>query len=585
MNHMWKRIKMSFHSLTFRWILVLCMVILPLNVLTIVIARTVLQSYEERVRESQFNQLKIYADSVNNGFVNVQELIQEFFDSRTLLVFNYGDSSDSVFQVLDFKDRLGSNIILKSTQGEMYIWDKEKDIISFFSMRRAFSGEKREKIRTCLQSEEIQGESMTAIQVEDSTIMVRQYNFQRFSLGVLNDAQYILQDYWESCGDIKGEVFLADQSGKALLKYSGSGAENVTTAQTVENLRHKDDDFFLSQEINFGNYQIIQIISRTELMENLPVLVNVLYMLTIVSFIALPILCIFAVRLVLQPLVKLVGAMRELERGNLEYHLVTKTGTYQMDFLYYSFNHMTDELHSLIIESYEKEIERLKTDAINIRLQVNQHMLLNSLNTIYNLNRSGKTDQSNEFTKLLIKYFRYVLRADVGLVRVKEEMDFVNDYLQIQKIRFPDSFTSVYCIEEKAEEILIPQLLVQNFVENTVKYGLILGTEIEILINIRIEGERMVLSICDTGNGIHPEILKHLQNGEVVEDSLGKHIGIWNCRRRLKYYYGEEYVLNITSAEGAGTQVWVELPIQPMEQDAAARKIHQMDKTTQEQGI
>lgn len=111
MNHTWKRIKMSFHSLTFRWILVLCMVILPLNVLTIVIARTVMQSYEERVRESQFNQLKIYADSVNNGFVNAQELIQEFFDSRTLLVFNYGGSSDSVFQVLDFKDRMGSNII------------------------------------------------------------------------------------------------------------------------------------------------------------------------------------------------------------------------------------------------------------------------------------------------------------------------------------------------------------------------------------------------------------------------------------------------------------------------------------------
>lgn len=205
-------------------------------------------------------------------------------------------------------------------------------------------------------------------------------------------------------------------------------------------------------------------------------------------------------------------------------------------------------------------------------------MLLNSLNTIYNLNRTGKIEQSNEFTRLLTKYFRYVLRSEVGLVTVREEMDFVHDYLQIQKIRFPDSFVNVYSVEEEAEEVLIPQLLIQNFVENAIKYGLNLGDETEILIVVRLEGERLILSICDTGNGMEPETLKLLQEGRIIEDQMGRHIGVWNCRRRLKYYYGDDYVISITSGKGQGTQVWMELPARPMEQEEAARKVHQMSK-------
>ncbi len=583
MRRLWWRIRLSFRSLTFRWILVLCAVILPLNILTIVIAREVLRSYEERVQEAQYNQLKIYADGVNSQMENVQELIREFFDAQTLLVLNQGADGDSVLQVLDFKNRLGNNIILENIQGEMYIWDKEKDIISFITMNQAFSAVKRNELRGYLQEGTIPQSGVSMVRTEDSVIMVRQYDFQKFALGILNDAQYILKDYWESSGEMKGEVYLTDQTDGVVLKYDASGTGNITSGLCMEDLLQREDDFLTSQKIHFGSCQIIQVIPHAEYMKTLPALVNVLYILTLLSFVALPLLCVFAMKLVLKPLVTLVCAMRELEGGNLEYHLEIKTGTYQMDFLYRCFNHMVDELHSLIIESYEKEIERLQTDAINIRLQVNQHMLLNSLNTVYNLNRSGKIDQSTEFTKLLIKYFRYVLRANVGLVSVKEEIDFVHDYLQIQKIRFPNSFTSVYSVEEKAEEVLIPQLLIQNFVENTVKYGLILGSEIEILINVRLEREKLVLSICDTGNGMQPERLKQLQDGEVIEDRLGKHIGIWNCRKRLKYYYGTEYVLNITSTPGEGTQVWMELPVQPMEREAAAQKIHQMEKEGREQ--
>ena len=106
-------------------------------------------------------------------------------------------------------------------------------------------------------------------------------------------------------------------------------------------------------------------------------------------------------------------------------------------------------------------------------------MVLNFLNTIYSLSQVGKNEQIGEFSILLMNYFRYVLRQNVDLVPVKEELDFVRNYLEIQKMRFPNSFTCVYSMEPEAENIPIPQLLIENCVENAVKYGLIMGSEIE----------------------------------------------------------------------------------------------------------
>lgn len=87
------------------------------------------------------------------------------------------------------------------------------------------------------------------------------------------------------------------------------------------------------------------------------------------------------------------------------------------------------------------------------------------------------------------------------------------------------------------------------------------------LINIRREEERLLISVCDTGRGIKPEILACLQKGEVYRDRMGKeHIGVWNCRRRMEVFYGKETSMNIISDFGQGTQVWLDIPFRLSEE-------------------
>ncbi len=154
---------------------------------------------------------------------------------------------------------------------------------------------------------------------------------------------------------------------------------------------------------------------------------------------------------------------------------------------------------------------------------------------IYSLAQSKNYPVILEYVRRLADYFRYALRQNGDLVPLAAEMSFVQNYLEVQKIRFPDAFTVSYAIDEGLEDALTPPLLIQNFVENSIKHGLKLGDVTEVAIEVRRQGDAMVITVSDTGSGIAPEILEKLTNGEIIENKTGRRIGVWNCRRRLRY--------------------------------------------------
>ena len=198
-------------------------------------------------------------------------------------------------------------------------------------------------------------------------------------------------------------------------------------------------------------------------------------------------------------------------------------------------------------------------------MQVSPHMLLNSLSMIYSLSLSKNDAAIQAFTRNLMQYFRYVLRENRDFVSLREELAFVESYLGIQKIRYPGRFTYVYKMEDELGDIMILPFLIENFIENAVKYALAPDRVIEIILNIRLEEDMLLISIVDTGNGMDAERLRCLNAGEVIEDSSGRHIGIWNCRRRIQMYFGERADLHFSSVENCGTQVWMALPYRELD--------------------
>ncbi len=574
------RIRIFYRSLTVKWILITCAIVLPVNILTAFIASMMNKSYQDNLLISYAGQLDLYGERVDSELSTMRNLMQNFLDSTNLSKLTWVSRDDSVVEVTRFKNRLTGGNSWCSFPGICMVWDKKKDIISFFHQGSIYSKTDTDRLEQKLREEYQYGvasEKWEWVAWGDKAFLFQYYKFALYDIGIFLDAESVLRKFYDAEGIPEGGIFLADREGSSLCCYDGNRFQLIEEPEEGIGAGTKRQ-IVLSSEIAGGSYQLLQVIEMTRLLKELPLFLTVIYMLTTLGFVSIPCVYILAVRLVLKPLKVLVEAMQKLEGGNLDYHLKMTAGSTELDFLYQSFNHMVDELNRMVIDSYEREIEKLQSDSINMRLQVNQHMLLNFLNTIYSLAQVEKNEQIGEFSLLLMKYFRYVLRQDIGLVMVKEEMEFVQDYLKIQKVRFPDSFTTVYSLDESAEEILIPQLLIENFVENAIKYGLVMGNEIEIIMNAHRQRDKLLLSVCDTGAGMEQEVLDKLRAGEIIEDCIGKHIGIWNCRRRLKYYYGEDYTLQITSQTGAGTQIWLELPIKPGNREETAKKLHRQDK-------
>jgi sensor histidine kinase YesM len=159
-----------------------------------------------------------------------------------------------------------------------------------------------------------------------------------------------------------------------------------------------------------------------------------------------------------------------------------------------------------------------------------------------------------------------VLRKGQQMVTVRQELEFVENFIRIQRIRFPNRFSYVYQAEEDCMSALIPPLLIENFVENAIKYALNPKEPIEIVVSVhREENEAgkatLHIAIMDTGSGIRPEVLEKLQKREPYIDEAGqKHIGIYNCLRRVELFYGDEGDIHFSSAVGGGTQVYLIIP-------------------------
>ena len=267
---------------------------------------------------------------------------------------------------------------------------------------------------------------------------------------------------------------------------------------------------------------------------------------------------------ILNPMQTMSQAIEAFQKDQ-SYRIPGQTWAVSDDFihLFDHFNIMAAEVQ----QGYEKDVKLLETEMENLRLQVNPHMLLNSYNMIYALAESKKYETIQDYTLCLADYFRYVLRRGQQMVTVRQELEFVENFIHIQRIRFPGRFSYVYRAEDECLSAQIPPLLIENFVENAIKYALDPKAPIEIMVSVRREesddgNENLHIAITDTGSGIKPEILEKLRRREPYVDEAGqRHIGIYNCLRRVELFYGNEGKIEFSSAVGGGTQVYLVIPL------------------------
>ncbi len=269
----------------------------------------------------------------------------------------------------------------------------------------------------------------------------------------------------------------------------------------------------------------------------------------------------------IMPITSLVTAMEQVKQGSLEVRIQEKAHYQEFQKLFERFNEMVMEIKALKIDVYEKKINNQRTRLKFLKLQINPHFFLNSLNVIYSLALTQNIAVIKEMVMRLTRHSRYMLKIDNNLVQLKDESGYIDNYIEIQKLRY--SFQLKYTLE--AEEITgeykIPPLLIYTFVENAVKYGLREERgEIEIRVKAHIvkyeEKEYLEINIEDNGPGFSDEkLLSQLNAGEIIVDPQGEeHYGIANVKQRLDILYGPGAAIRFGNRQQGGALVHMVIP-------------------------
>ncbi len=273
-------------------------------------------------------------------------------------------------------------------------------------------------------------------------------------------------------------------------------------------------------------------------------------------------------RNIARPLERLVGTMNEIKGGDMEAKADGQRGYLIEEFeeVNQTFNEMVEQVKNLRLMAYEEEINRQKAQLRYLQLQVNPHFFLNCLKVLYALSQKGNIEQLQDTIIATSRHFRYIFKNNSQAVLLEEELHFTENYIAL--IASGGSVKAGYevFVDPEARGYSVPPLVVQTFVENSVKYADVFANVSSSLkkkmVEIRVEvvclenekGRFLDIRVRDNGTGYQPELLEQLNSREINLE-VADHVGIENLKARCQLLFGEEAECFFMNQGGAVSEV------------------------------
>jgi two-component system sensor histidine kinase YesM len=271
-------------------------------------------------------------------------------------------------------------------------------------------------------------------------------------------------------------------------------------------------------------------------------------------------LCLFLAVLIAKnvsdPLYKIIRSVIRIKNGELSQriHISRKD---EIGMLAEAINDMSSRIESLIENNKNKERSLRLAELRALQAQIHPHFIFNCLDLIKWNAKMGRGDEVSAIVLELGRFLRGSMRNTHEMVSLDDEFRMIRDYLSIQKRRFDDRLRFDLSVDQEILAIRVPKFILQPIVENSLVHGLEEKTgQGYIWIRAGKKGEDLEYEIRDNGIGIPQDTLEKIRAGgtELSEDQ----IGLLNVRRRLGFYYGNDFSFIVESA--GGTRVYIRTP-------------------------
>ena len=311
-------------------------------------------------------------------------------------------------------------------------------------------------------------------------------------------------------------------------------------------------------------FDIYVLVDYAEVFRNITLLEVFLSAVPIIITILSIIIILYIRQWMIKPITRLTERLSQLGDSIPPSEFFISEGILEIDKANDKLNKVIFDMQELKIREYHSQLELKKIELNYLKNQIRPHFYLNMLSMIHSMLQTKNYKEIEELTILTSNYLRHLFMANQDFSELKDEVQHIKDYLEIQRIRYGNSIYFSLDYNSELQNTLVPSLLLQTFIENTIKHGFSFQDLFTILLSIKkVKTENSdYIQICieDNGPGFSEEILSKLNQKQSLITEDGHHIGITNTIERLNLLYPNDYSIAFENNEEGGAKILLLIP-------------------------
>ena len=561
------------HKIALKKWLVRLFVVLFALIVVVMTAITIFTKQNLRQQATVYNEglVDVYMEQLDKNISGVDRLLSQYlstnYDISTLALSK--NTKERVLASQNIMRRLkldafaynmftGFFVYSQSTMGDEFLCQNGQDstLISESAVRS-------------IVEEELGGETTNGWKIYENDgnyYLLKVVNAGSSSCGAWMDLDALSLPLDEIDFGAGGGTIIADKDGRVLLQDEDYVENEMDVQKSGQMMTYNGRKYLqITSQSETLPIAMSILISDSAFSKQLYFVQGVILLMSAVLIVAIPVLWRLLDRHMTRPVQKLVDVMNEVQKGDFTVHARGDNRFLEFDRIFDNFNIMVDNIRQLKEDVYDRQLREQKTQLQYYQLQIRPHFFLNILNVIYSFSLVGQNELIEKLTISLSKYFRYLFRSNVSLVTLGAECEHIKNYMDIQKVRYSGSFDYAQEVDEVLMDALLPPLVLQTFVENSIKYA----SDDKHFWCISLTGEvfnegneqKLRLVISDNGPGYPQAVLDAVRERKNISDDPEKQIGIINVLQRLNLIYGKNAALRLYNRPDGGAVSEVILPL------------------------
>ncbi|NLL73485.1 MAG: histidine kinase [Clostridiales bacterium] len=523
---------------------------------------------EDEINNSSESFLEIYSNEASNKIREMDGLLMNIRSRNVdLAKIKSHNSNERVLASISMYNYMQDLMFDKDTVDLLVVYDKTHDVC-IDAIRSGLNYETKNKLR-----------QFTGNAIENQFINSFEWNFLHLNGEVflykmlLSDSRSIA--IYVRTNQLLGKLLSEENGNRSILltnnigsigRIWGTTTDDIIIGSNISDIK-SEDYYLLNKEIVQDQLSIYCYTKKSSLLQQTNTGMIIVTIAVCLTMLFMIFVLRYTRREIAKPMENMVRDIERIKNGEYDNRVSGNFSTKEFQMLQEATNQMVDEIVGLKIQTYEKRIELQDMELKAIKLQIKPHFFLNALTTISSLSSQKRFDEINRYIASLSKNIRYMFHAGFHTVSIKEEINHVNNYFEMQELKYPDCIFYLIDMPKHLEQWQIPQMLIHTFIENEFKHAVSMDKILTILIKVSLQTyqneEMLLIEIEDDGKGYPQDVLDYMSGTVSKVKDKGNRVGLWSIKRMMELMYERNDLIILENISPFGCLNKIYVPRRP----------------------